>query len=248
MYAPNLDKRDRTGAILAVALVHIGLALGILNATGRIDIAQGSQRTLKLFDVAEVEPPPPPPPPVERQSEKPRDKEGAAAPKNIESKATPVAAPKPKVEIPVPPKIVVAETPAQGNQATQGASDVRGPGTGAGGVGTGTGSGGSGSGTGGGGAGLGTRPRLVSRSLSERDYPSALRRMWPSGARVLVIFDVQVNGRATGCHVYTSSGIPQIDQATCRLVETRLRFAPARDTSGRPRVDKYAYMQAPVNF
>ena len=65
---------------------------------------------------------------------------------------------------------------------------------------------------------------------------------------MLVTFDVQVDGRASGCRVYTSSGLAQIDQATCRLVETQLRFAPARDTSGRPRVDKYAYMQAPVNF
>ena len=249
MYAANLNPRDRTGAAIAVALVHAALLVAILNATGRIDIVQDAQRTLKVFDVTEVEPPPPPPPPpVERQSQKPKEKEGASAPKNIKSKATPVAAPEPKIEIPVPPKIVVAETPAQGNQATQGAAPVRGPGTGAGGTGVGTGSGGSGNGSGGGGAGIGTRPRLVSRSLSERDYPSSLRRVWPSGARVLVIFDVQLNGRATGCSVYTSSGIPAIDQATCQLVETKLRFAPARDTSGRLRVDKYAYMQAPVNF
>jgi protein TonB len=249
MYVGKLDPRDRSGAILAVLAVHLALALAILNATGRIDIVQDAQRTLKVFDVTEPEPPPPPPPPpMERQSQKPKEKEGASAPKNIESKATPVVAPKPKIEVPTPPKIVVAEKPAQGNEATQGAAPVRGPGTGAGGTGVGTGSGGSGNGTGGGGAGIGTRPRLISRSLSERDYPSNLRRIWPSGARVLVMFDVQLNGRATGCSVYTSSGIPAIDQATCRLVETKLRFAPARDTSGRPRVDKYAYMQAPVNF
>jgi protein TonB len=239
MYVGKLDSKDRTGAIVAVLAVHVALALAILNFTGRIDIAQDAQRTLKLFDIAELAPPPPPPP-VERQSQKPKDKEGASAPKNIESKATPVVAPK--------PKIVATETPAQGNEATQGAAPVRGPGTGAGGTGVGTGSGGSGNGSGGGGAGIGTRPRLVSRSLSERDYPSNLRRIWPSGARVLVMFDVQLNGHATGCSVYTSSGVPAIDQATCRLVETKLRFAPARDTNGRPRVDKYAYMQAPVNF
>jgi protein TonB len=247
MYVGKLDSKDRTGAIVAVLAVHVALALAILNFTGRIDIAQDAQRTLKLFDVAELAPPPPPPP-VERQSQKPKDKEGASAPKNIESKATPVVAPKPKIEVPASPKIVATETPAQGNEATQGAAPVRGPGTGAGGTGVGTGSGGSGNGSGGGGAGIGTRPRLVSRSLSERDYPSNLRRIWPSGARVLVMFDVQLNGRATGCSVYTSSGVPAIDQATCRLVETKLRFAPARDTNGRPRVDKYAYMQAPVNF
>jgi protein TonB len=248
MYAGKLDPKHRTGAIVAVLAVHIALALAILNATGRIDIAQQAQRTLRVFDVTEVEPPPPPPPPMEHQSQKPREKEGASAPKNIESKATPVEAPKPKIEVPAPPKIVATPTPAQGNEATQGAAPVRGPGTGAGGTGIGTGSGGSGNGSGGGGAGIGTRPRLISRSLSERDYPSNLRRIWPSGARVLVMFDVQLNGRATGCSVYTSSGVPAIDQATCRLVETKLRFAPARDTNGRPRVDKYAYMQAPVNF
>jgi protein TonB len=249
MYAAKLDPKDRTGAIVAVVLVHIALLMGILNATGRIDIVRQAQRTLKVFDVRDAPPPvPPPPPPLEQQTQRPKKQEGASAPKNIKSKATPVVAPEPKVEIPVPPKIVVAQTPAQGNEATQGASDVRGPGTGAGGTGIGTGSGGAGNGSGGGGAGQGTRPRLVSRSPSERDYPRALRRIWPSGGRVLVTFDVQLDGRATGCHVYTSSGVPQIDQATCQLVETRLRFAPARDSAGRPRVDKYAYMQAPVNF
>jgi len=248
MYAGKLDSKDRTGAIVAVLAVHAALALAILNASGRIDIAQDTQRTLRVFDVTEVEPPPPPPPPMEQESRKPKEKEGASAPKNIKSKATPVQAPKPEIVVPAPPKIVVAETPAQGNEPTQGAAPVRGPGTGAGGTGIGTGSGGSGNGSGGGGMGIGTRPRLVSRSLSERDYPSNLRRIWPSGARVLVMFDVQLNGRATGCSVYTSSGIPAIDEATCRLVETKLRFAPARDRAGRPRVDKYAYMQAPVNF
>ena len=246
MYTAHLPARDRTGAILAVVLVHIGIALAILNLTGRIDIASQAQRTLKVFDVREVEPTPPPP--MEQDSQKPKKAEGAAAPKNIESKATPVVAPKPTVKLPVPPKLVVAEKPATGNQPTQGASDVRGPGTGAGGLGTGTGSGGLGSGTGRGGNGIATHPHLVTRSLTDRDYPPDLRRIWPRGGRVLVTFDVQLDGRATACRVYTSSGVAEIDQATCNLVETLMRFAPARDTSGRAVVDKYAYMQAPVNF
>ena len=148
----------------------------------------------------------------------------------------------------MPPTVAVTETPRQGAAPTQGASDVRGPGTGAGGIGTGTGSGGAGSGTGGGGGGQGSRPRLITRSLTQRDYPSSLRRNWPSGARVLVIFNVQLDGRATDCRPYQSSGVAAIDQVTCSLVESRLRFAPARDKNGRPYVEKYAYMQAPVNF
>ena len=96
-------------------------------------------------------PPPPPPPPQKQQQPKPKDKEGGSAPKNIKSEATPVVAPKPRIETPPIQPIAASETPRQGAAPTQGASDVRGPGTGAGGVGTGTGSGIGGNGPGGGG-------------------------------------------------------------------------------------------------
>src|SRR5437763_4145024 len=105
---------------------------------------------MRVFDLT-APPPPPPPPPQHRQQPKPKEKEGGSAPKNIKSEATPVVAPKPKIETPPVQKIAATETPRQGAAATQGASDVRGPGTGAGGAGTGTGSGSGGSGSGGGG-------------------------------------------------------------------------------------------------
>ena len=49
MYAGKLDPKDRTGAIAAVLAVHVALALAILNATGRIDVVQVAQRTLKVL-------------------------------------------------------------------------------------------------------------------------------------------------------------------------------------------------------
>ncbi|MBA3667820.1 MAG: energy transducer TonB [Sphingomonas sp.] len=175
---------------------------------------------------------------------KPKKEEGAASPQNIKSKATPVAAPKPPIVLPIPQPIPVSPTPNTGNEPTQGASPVPGPGTGAGGSGTGTGSGGSGSGSGGGGiGGIGTRPRLASPSLTGRDYPGELRRIWPRGARVAVAVRVQLDGRGTDCKINLSSGIPAIDAETCRLVETRLRFRPATDESGRPVVAWAGYLQ-----
>jgi protein TonB len=247
MPASILSPRDRAGALLAVLLVHALIAAALLTLGGPGSRERQDQPALETFDLALA--PPPPPPVVEVRQERPSRAEGAAAPPNIESQATPVAAPEPAVELPVPSPVAAAPMPDEGVDVTQGAAPVVGPGTGAGGSGTGTGSGGSGGGPGDGGdGGEGTRPALASRSLTQRDYPSELRRRWPEDGRVLVIFSVQLNGRATDCSVFRSSGDPEIDAETCRLVERRLRFRPARDGNGVPYVDKYGYAQAPVGL
>ena len=243
MYAPNLNSRDRGGAAIAVVLIHIGLAIGILNATGHIDLPQDVQRTLKVFDVTPPEPVPPPPPPPPTTADKPKEKEGAAAPKNIESKATPVVAPKPRIVIPQPPKIAVSETPREGTQPTQGASDVRGTGTGAGGSGNGTGCGGAGSGGGGGGGGgIAEGPRLL-RGITNRDYPREIQRNWPRGGAIFLRLRIGPDGRPTQCDVMRSFGDPGADQLTCSLLMQRGQFRPALDTSGRPVAAWYGYIQ-----
>src|SRR4051812_24042549 len=99
------------------------------------------QGALRVFDLRNAPPPPPPPPPPQPQQPQPKEKEGGSAPRNIRSQATPVVAPKQRIVPPPLQPIVASETPRQGTAPTQGASDVRGPGTGAGGAGTGTGSG-----------------------------------------------------------------------------------------------------------
>ncbi len=245
MYRPALQPRDRAVTVVLVVAIHAALGFALLHAGGQLDSVE--EDITQIFDVAI----PPPPPIVEQLPEpeqaKPKREEGAASAKNIESKATPVVAPKPRVVVPATPPVVASPTPNQGAAPTQGASDV-GPGTGAGGAGTGIGSGGSGSGSGGGGFGNGFGPRLASRTLTGRDYPRDLRRIWPSGARVLVAVRVQLDGRGTNCKVNQSSGIAAIDAETCRLVETRLRFRPAVNGRGEPYVAWYGYMQFPVNF
>ncbi len=244
MYRSDLKTRDKTGAMAAVIAVHAGLAFAFLHLSGTVDLAH-PERALEVFDLNDIKPPPPPPPPPpvqDLQKQQPKAKEGAASPKNIKSEATPVVAPKPVIELPVPPKIAVSETPRQGTAPTQGASDVRGPGTGAGGIGTGTGSGGAGSGAGGGG-GIGTRPSLV-RGITNRDYPDAVQRSWPRGGRIFVRVRVQPDGRPSQCDVMRSFGNAATDQWTCRLVMERAVFKPATDTSGRPIAAWFGYVQS----
>lgn len=239
-----VTRKDRAGALAAVLLVHAGLLAALLT------MGQGSvlprTQSRPPIDLFEISPDSLPPEPVRIETRKAPEQEGAAAPPARKAEAAPVVAPEPKVELPPRTTLAVAETPGEGAAPTQGAAPVDGPGTGAGGQGSGTGSGSGGSGTGGGGEGAAERPKLVSRSLTQRDYSRESRRNWPSGRRVLVSFEVQLDGRATGCQIVQSSGLPAIDAETCRLVTTRLRFRPARDRNGTPVVERYGYAQFPL--
>jgi protein TonB len=101
----------------------------------------------------------------------------------------------------------------------------------------------SGSGTGGGGGGIGARPTLITPKLTGRDYPREVLRGWPRGGRVFVRFQVDVAGRPFNCNIDRSSGDRGVDQWTCSLVLSRLRFRPATDDRGRPTVSWFGYVQ-----
>ena len=238
MYRPSPSPRERTATIGAVALVHLALAYALISLSGVAQLP-GHDALTQLIDIA----PPPPPVVVDPPVPKPEPKEAAASAKNIASKATPVAAPKPVVPVPSPNPVVATATPRQGVQATQGASNVAGPGTGAGGVGNGDGSGGAGNGNGGGGSGIASRASLLSPSLRTRDYPGELRGRLENGAAPFVIFTVETNGRVYNCHVYRSSGDADIDRATCALVTARFVYRPAFNQRGQPVASQMAYEQ-----
>lgn len=240
-HATSLSKGDRAKSIAAVAAIHLVLGAMLLQVSGKMPAVIQEAAPLEVFDVIEV--PEPPPPVVELQQPRTPEEEGAAAPENIRSKASPVVAPKPEVKLPTPPPVVAAPTPAQGPDPSQGASDRPGPGTGAGGAGTGTGSGGSGSGTGGGGGGEGTRPALV-RGITNRDYPAAIQRNWPRGGRIFLRLRIQPDGRPSQCDVMQSFGDRLTDQWTCSLVMQRGVFRPATDDHGRPVAAWFGYVQS----
>jgi len=242
-YRTDLKPRDKGGAIAAVIAVHAVLLFALLHISGKIDIAD-PESVIRVFDVGQPPPPPPPPPPTQKQQPKPKEKEGGSAPKNIKSEATPVVAPKPKIVTPPVQQIAASETPRQGTAPTQGASDVRGPGTGAGGAGTGTGSGTGGSGPGGGGDnGVAEPPHLVTPVLRGRDFPRDLIERWPRGATVFMRLRVDARGYVSECAVDRGTGVAAIDSTMCNLAHDRLRFRPALNRAGQAVAGWFGYAQ-----
>ena len=249
MYRSDLNPRDKGGALAAVAAIHAALLFVFLNLSGTIDLPATTREITRVFDVTEVPPPEPEPPVIEPkvENEKPTEEEGAASAENLRSKATPIVAPKPRIQPPIPLPVAVTQTPNEGAAPTQGASDRPGPGTGAGGTGTGTGSGGAGSGTGGGGEGTAVqRTRLATRPLGNRDFPRELLEAWPRGAGAFMRFKVSADGYIIECHLDQGTGVAAIDSQICGIARQRLRFRPGIDRQGRRVVDWFAYGQRPV--
>ena len=222
---------DRSRALLVVLLLHAALGYLLVSGLRHSATAQG-QPELKVF-LVEAPPPPPPPPPKTRPDPKPSKRpEGAASPTSLKANPTPIVAPPPKLEVKSPVVAVPEPTPVPpGAAASAGSSDTPGPGTGAGGAGIGTGSGGQGSGNGGGGS---QRAVRLSGALDgTRDYPRASRLAGVEGS-VAVEFTVAPDGRVDLCRVLRSTANAEIDAATCRLIQRRFVYEPARDASGRP--------------
>jgi protein TonB len=72
----------------------------------------------------------------------------------------------------------------------------------------------------------------VAGALTDADYR---RTRPPEGAAgtVTVGYRIRTDGRVDRCAVLRTSGYETLDSATCRLIEHRFRFEPARDASGR---------------
>lgn len=199
----------------------------------------GVQRTLEEAPgllAIELDSPPPPPRPKERPERRsstkaaPKDEAGM---RNLKNKATAIVAP-PVVPLIVPPPVVAAPTADIGSAAQTGASPFPGPGRGAGSYGDGLGGGG----TGGDGDGSGDGEAVVGprRTAGRMAFADLREGLLAEGqeAAVRVIFTVLASGSVTGCRIDRSSGNPSIDSLTCRLIEQRFRYRPARDRDGRP--------------
>lgn len=76
---------------------------------------------------------------------------------------------------------------------------------------------------------LATGAKWIGGGLVDSDNPRGLFE-----GSVGVRFTVEASGNVTGCRPVSSSGNAALDNTTCALVERRLRFAPARDSAGRP--------------
>lgn len=223
-FAP-VARRERAIALALVVVVQ--LALGIALVSGlRVSLSRARDAAQRLIEIDVT-----PPPPVVPLRQPARSK-----PAKHHSEAAPATAPAPQggapgpIAAPAPPSVtpVVPLRPA---------APVSGGGTGSGpaiGAGAGGGSGGQGNGAGDGG---GTDLELISGEITPRDYPKHLGNAGVGG-RVTVVFTVGVDGRPRQCRVERSSGIPELDLLTCRLIEKRFRFRPTLDRYGRPVPDE----------
>ncbi|WP_326523148.1 energy transducer TonB [Sphingomonas sp.] len=223
-YAP--PTRDRLpAAIVAVAIQAALLWALIVGLTTTFRTTND-----EAMSVFSVEPSPrTEPKTVEKRSSPSRRPEGAASPPNLRSRATELVAPPPA--LPLPPVVIAAPVPLTGTDASTGSADIAGPGTGAGGTGNGLGSGAGGDGDGGGGDE--TPPEWRSGRLRDSDFPDALRETTRGGA-VGVRYTVMTSGRVGNCRITRTSGVPLLDQMTCRLIVERFRFRPSRDAARRP--------------
>lgn len=72
---------------------------------------------------------------------------------------------------------------------------------------------------------------LRSQIFDDEDYPASAVRNGETG-NVGAEWEVAEDGLVEGCRVARSSGSMALDTTTCRLITTRLRYDPARDSLG----------------
>lgn len=212
--------RERLLALAAVVAVQIGVGL-VLFRGFHVDVAHPGEMIQRLVDVTLAEPPPPPQLPIER----PKPWHHQSAPKAQPAK--PGGSPGP-VPTHAPPSVAPV-VPVKPSAALSGGVGT-GPAIGAG---AGGGSGGNGYGDDEGGTDL----EQIAGEITRNDYPRELRDAG-IGGRVQFTFMVQPNGRVGRCTITRSSGVPQLDALTCRLVQQRFVYRPSTDRYGRPVADE----------
>ena len=223
-HRPMARGEDRWKAIVAVIAVHLaiglvlvrGLAVGMLPANS------------PLTRMIELSLPPVPPPPASHEARAAKSR-AAAAPAVPAPKGGPKGPAKVKTVAPDVTRAPITTALAPGGGAGSGTA----VGIGAGG---GTGGNGDGDGDGDGGSEL----EQVAGEINPGDYPRALRDAG-AGGRVSITFMVETNGRVGRCSVTRTSGIGELDQLTCRLIQQRFRFRPGTDRSGRPVAEEVDY-------
>ncbi|AUW59403.1 energy transducer TonB [Sphingobium sp. SCG-1] len=75
--------------------------------------------------------------------------------------------------------------------------------------------------------------------VTDADYPSRAQREERSGTTGFKL-DIGPDGRVTNCTVTSSSGSPDLDAETCRLLPRRARFKPAVGADGQPMADSFS--------
>ena len=227
----TLIRREKLVSALAAFAIELLIA-GVLVFGLQVAQQARTSETLVTIGLPRQKPPDRKPPMQILRPSPTRAARHEASPPNLRNKATQIVA-TPVMPLIVPPPVVTATQAGIGQAASSGAADTPGPGQGAGGVGDGNGGGGDGDGGYGAGGGAVAGPRRTKGRLSFGDLPEGLLPAGSTG-KVEVLYRVNIDGSVSDCRAEGSSGIPVLDQLTCRLIEQRFRFRPARDRRGKP--------------
>ncbi|MEH6660650.1 MAG: TonB family protein [Parasphingorhabdus sp.] len=217
--------QERAKSMAGVIIIHAVIGYALISGMG-MEVAKTVTASFKVINV--TPPLPPKPVPAEKPAEAVKE---AASPENLRAAPTQIVAPEPVIKLEIESPVIAAPVAGPGNESKAGASDQAGPGFGSGGQGEGYG-----------GGGIVSGPRYLSGAISRKDIPRAV---WKSGNRgnVVAHFTVGADGRASDCRIRQSSGHPTLDATTCKLIEQRFRFEPARDARGRAVARPYGWLQ-----
>ena len=205
-------RKSSPTALTVVVLLH-GAAIGAL-AIAKMDV---EKRVFTDTEIIEVALPPPPPPPVEA----PKVKTEPQHRSRVDMPTPLVPLPAPPVYFdprPVPPQPFPGPTPVGETEVPPAPPPPPPPPPPA----------------------RTVEPARAKANLasyvSDEDYPASAARNEEQGATRFRL-EVGANGRVTNCTVTGSSGSSALDSATCRIMRSRARFSPARDSAGNPTGD-----------
>lgn len=224
----KISPGERLTALAGVSVIQLGLALALLIGL-RVQLSRPTDVVERFIEVALPKAPPPTiriPPPEARPK---AARQPSSAPKAETDRIGGSPGPQPARALPVVTPVVALRPTAPSSGGGSGAGPALGSGSG-GGTG-GNGYGGSGEGEG------GTDLEQIAGAILPSDYPRRLRENG-IGGRVEFTFTVGANGGVTRCMVTRSSGVPELDALTCRLVQQRFRYRPSTDRFGRPISDE----------
>ena len=205
---------NRTLAIVIVAIIHVFLAYGIITGLAYNVVKQATEE-LKTFNVEEEPPPPPeepPPPEPEQVAETPPPV--VSPPPIVRTNVTPPVVQ--TVQDAPPPVITPRAAPAPPAPPAPPPPPPPPPPV------------------------KTVPPRSAVGDLqglfSGNDYPESAIERDEQGS-VTVRLTVGTNGRVSNCDVVRSSGSQRLDSTTCRILQSRAKFTPARDNRGNPTTD-----------
>ena len=206
-------------ALTVVILMH-GAAIGAL-ALSKMDVIDLRPEPIKMIDINTPKPPPPPEPePIKQQVQQPQQRQVVTIPERIIDPPIqrpvydfrPVdTPPRPDIQ-PGPVDIIVPPSPPPPPPPPPPPAQKIEP----------------------------ARAKAnLGSYVSDADYPAAALRSEEQGSTRFRLA-IGPDGRVKECAVTGSSGSSSLDATTCRLMKSRARFTPARDSAGNPTGDTYS--------